>query len=144
MSDFVSGFWSYFIAIIALGGIAFCIWLLFSQRAWLKKTVAQAEDTGHVWDGNLTELNNPVPRWWTVMYLGLCVIALGLLSAVGYGPKRDVAENGAEAVELLEKSGRHCCLIVDLRMPRVSGAELIERAALFRSADDDPTRKLES
>lgn len=79
MSDFVSSFWSYFIAVIALGGIAFCIWLLFSQRAWLKKTVAQAEDTGHVWDGNLTELNNPVPRWWTVMYLGLCVIALGLL-----------------------------------------------------------------
>jgi cytochrome c oxidase cbb3-type subunit 3 len=79
MSDFVSSFWSYFIAVIALGGIIFCIWLLFSQRAWLKKTVAQVEDTGHVWDGDLTELNNPVPRWWTVMYLGLCAIALAVL-----------------------------------------------------------------
>ena len=79
MSDFVSGFWSYFIAIISLGGIAFCLWLLFSQRAWLKKTVDVAEDTGHVWDGNLTELNNPVPRWWTVFYMALCVVALALL-----------------------------------------------------------------
>ncbi|NGM87765.1 cytochrome-c oxidase, cbb3-type subunit III [Parapusillimonas sp. SGNA-6] len=79
MSDFVSSFWSYFIAVIALGGIVFSIWLLFSQRAWLKKTVAQVEDTGHVWDGDLTELNNPVPRWWTVMYLGLCAIALAVL-----------------------------------------------------------------
>ncbi|PLC54915.1 cytochrome-c oxidase, cbb3-type subunit III [Pollutimonas nitritireducens] len=79
MSDFVSSFWSYFIGVIALGGIGFCIWLLFSQRAWLKHDVKQVTDTGHVWDGDLTELNNPVPRWWTVMYLGLCGIALALL-----------------------------------------------------------------
>ena len=79
MSDFVSGFWSYFIAIISIGGIIFCLWLLFTQRAWLKKTVPQVEDTGHVWDGDLTELNTPVPRWWTVFYVGLCVIALGML-----------------------------------------------------------------
>lgn len=44
----------------------------------------------------------------------------------------DVAENGAEAVELLEKSGKHCCLIVDLRMPRIGGAELIARAGAVR------------
>lgn len=75
MSDFFSSFWSYFITAIAVGGIVFCVWLLFSQRAWLGKTVAQAEDTGHVWDGDLTELNNPVPRWWTVFYLLLCIAA---------------------------------------------------------------------
>ena len=79
MSDFDSSFWSYFIAIITLAGIVFCLWLLFTQRAWLGKTVEKAEDTGHVWDGNLTELNNPVPRWWTVFYVGLCVIGLGIL-----------------------------------------------------------------
>lgn len=79
MSDFVSDFWSYFIVIITLGGIAFCIWLLFSQRAWLGKRVPVAEDTGHVWDGDLTELNNPVPRWWTIFYLGLCIVALCIL-----------------------------------------------------------------
>lgn len=79
MSDFVHGFWSYYIAAIALGGIVWCVYLLFSQRAWLKKEVKEVENTGHVWDGDLTELNNPVPRWWTVMYLALCIFALGYL-----------------------------------------------------------------
>jgi len=79
MSDFVSSNWSWFIAIVALAGIAWCVWLLFSQRAWLKARVSQVEDTGHVWDGNLTELNHPVPRWWTVMYLALCAFGLAYL-----------------------------------------------------------------
>ena len=79
MSDFFSSFWSYYIGAIAIGGIVFCVALLFSQRAWLKKTVKTTENTGHVWDGDLTELNNPVPRWWTVMYLGLCVVAVVVL-----------------------------------------------------------------
>ena len=76
MSDFISGFWGYYIAVISLGGIAWCVYLLFSQRAWLKRNVEVVVDTGHVWDGDLTELNNPVPRWWTVMYLALCIFAL--------------------------------------------------------------------
>lgn len=76
MSDFFNSFWSYYISIIALGGIVWCVYLLYSQRAWLKKDIQQVEETGHVWDGDLTELNNPVPRWWSVMYLGLCIFAL--------------------------------------------------------------------
>lgn len=79
MSDFFSGIWGYYITAVALGGIIYCLILLFSQRAWLGKTVEEAENTGHVWDGDLTELNNPVPRWWTMMYLGLCVFGLAYL-----------------------------------------------------------------
>lgn len=79
MSDFVSGFWSVYIAVIALGGIIWCVYLLFSQRAWLKQGVTEVESTGHVWDGDLSELNSPVPRWWTVMYLLLCIFALAYL-----------------------------------------------------------------
>lgn len=98
MSDFVSGFWSYFIAIITLAGIVFCVWLLFTQRAWLGKTVEKAEDTGHVWDGNLTELNNPVPRWWTVFYVGLCVVALVILFLYpGLGTFKGVLDYSAAA-----------------------------------------------
>lgn len=78
MSDFDSSFWSYYITIITLGGVIFCVWLLFTQRAWLGKTIPNVEDTGHVWDQDLTELNYPVPRWWTIFYLILCAIALSL------------------------------------------------------------------
>lgn len=79
MNDFFNSGWGIWVASIAILGIVFCLWLLYTQRAWLKKDVAITEDTGHVWDGDLTELNNPVPRWWTVMYLLLCVVAVGYL-----------------------------------------------------------------
>ncbi|MCM2575157.1 cytochrome-c oxidase, cbb3-type subunit III [Achromobacter xylosoxidans] len=81
MSDFVSGFWGYFISIVAVGGVVFCVTLLYSQRRWLgaKPAGGQADDTGHVWDGDLTELNNPVPGWWTWMFLLACAVALGYL-----------------------------------------------------------------
>ena len=80
MSDFFSSFWGYYIAIIAVGGIIWCLWLLFSQRKWLiNKNPGVVEDTGHVWDGDLRELNNPVPRWWTYMYMMMCVVGLGYL-----------------------------------------------------------------
>jgi cytochrome c oxidase cbb3-type subunit 3 len=79
MSDFVDGFWGYYISSIALLGIAWCLWLIFSQRKWLGASTVKVEDTGHVWDGDLRELNNPVPRWWTIMYVSMCVFGLGYL-----------------------------------------------------------------
>ncbi|OZI18853.1 cytochrome-c oxidase, cbb3-type subunit III [Bordetella genomosp. 9] len=106
MSDFTTPFWGYFVGIIAMVGIVWCLWLLYTQRRWLGRSNApprrasgllppegallprggpaakdayQPADTGHVWDGDLTELNNPVPRWWTVMYLLMCLFAVGYL-----------------------------------------------------------------
>ena len=80
MSDFDSGFWSWWIAGVALIGIVWCIWLLNSQKKYLKNSKEEeVTDTGHVWDGDLRELNNPIPRWWIVMYLGFCAFGLGYL-----------------------------------------------------------------
>jgi cytochrome c oxidase cbb3-type subunit III len=80
MSDFISEFWSVFIAVIAVVGIIWCVWLLNTQRKFLQNyKEEEVSDTGHVWDQDLRELNNPVPRWWTYMYLLLCVFGLGYL-----------------------------------------------------------------
>jgi cytochrome c oxidase cbb3-type subunit 3 len=79
MSDFISDFWSYYIAAIALIGIVWCVWLLFSQRK-MPKGVSTTDDTGHVWDGDLRELNNPLPRWWMWMFLLACIFGLGYLA----------------------------------------------------------------
>lgn len=78
MSDFLSPAWGYYIAAASLAGIAACLWLLFSQRKVLAAPAATSgpSDTGHVWDEDLRELNNPLPRWWVWMFLGGCVIAL--------------------------------------------------------------------
>jgi cytochrome c oxidase cbb3-type subunit 3 len=78
MSDFFNHGWSNYIALVSLVGIVWCIWLLFSQRK--AKVVHTADgavaDTGHVWDGNLRELNNPLPRWWMWMFLLSCIFGL--------------------------------------------------------------------
>ena len=78
MSDFFSNGWSNYIALVSLVGIVWCIWLLFSQRK--AKVIHTADgavaDTGHVWDGDLRELNNPLPRWWMWMFLLSCIFAL--------------------------------------------------------------------
>jgi cytochrome c oxidase cbb3-type subunit 3 len=78
MSDFLSSGWSLYIALVTLAGIVWCIWLLFTQR---KTNVILADDgavadTGHVWDEDLRELNNPLPRWWMWMFLMACIFAL--------------------------------------------------------------------
>ncbi len=78
MSDFFNSGWSNYIALVSLVGIVWCIWLLFSQRK--TKVVHTADgavaDTGHVWDGDLRELNNPLPRWWMWMFLLSCIFGL--------------------------------------------------------------------
>jgi cytochrome c oxidase cbb3-type subunit 3 len=78
MSDFTSNFWSLYVAGIALVGIVACLLLLyFSGKA--KAMTAHDNTTGHVWDGDLREMNNPLPRWWVGLFLITIVFSLGYL-----------------------------------------------------------------
>lgn len=81
MSDFVHNFWSIFVIVLTLGGILFCALLLFFTG---RKKVVSAEDstTGHVWDGDLRELNNPLPRWW--VWLFVITVIFGIVYLVAY------------------------------------------------------------
>jgi cytochrome c oxidase cbb3-type subunit 3 len=78
MSDFLGAGWSAYIALVTLVGIVWCIWLLLSQRKTkvTLKPDGDVADTGHVWDGDLRELNNPLPRWWMWMFLISCIFGL--------------------------------------------------------------------
>ena len=79
MSDFTSNFWSWYVAGIALVGILACLLLLyFSGKA--KAMTANDNTTGHVWDGDLREMNNPLPRWWVGLFLITIVFSLGYLA----------------------------------------------------------------
>lgn len=73
MSDFTSGFWSFYVTAIAVFGVVFCIVVLAANR----KMSASAADgtTGHVWDGDLREMNNPMPRWWVYMFVFTIIFA---------------------------------------------------------------------
>jgi len=71
MSDFTSEFWNWFVGLITVLSIAGCAILLWSQSRYkvtLDENGAPRKTTGHVWDGDLTELNTPMPRWWMGMF----------------------------------------------------------------------------
>jgi cytochrome c oxidase cbb3-type subunit III len=72
---------SIFIVALTLANIFACLWLLW----WTARNRGDATQpdgvpakTGHVWDGDLEEYNNPLPRWW----LGLFILTV--LFGVGY------------------------------------------------------------
>ena len=79
MSDFNSGFWSLYITVITLVSILACgvlLWRLSTKRA---PGGQKAGVMGHVWDENLEEYNNPLPRWWMWLFYITIVFSLGYL-----------------------------------------------------------------
>ena len=70
MSDFTSVFWDYFIAVITVVSVIGCGVFLWSQSKRRVKVGAGTEPdtTGHVWDGDLQEFHNPLPRWWMWLF----------------------------------------------------------------------------
>lgn len=74
MSDFVSSFWSWYVAVLALVAILACVALLRSQRA--KPAAGAPQLHGHTWDEDLAEYNNPLPRWWMWLFYLTIVFAL--------------------------------------------------------------------
>ncbi|WP_287965300.1 MULTISPECIES: cytochrome-c oxidase, cbb3-type subunit III [Diaphorobacter] len=80
MSDFTSNFWSFYVAGITIIGIVACGLLLWITSR--KKVEATADNTtGHVWDEDLTEMNNPMPRWWMWLFIITLVFGAGYLAA---------------------------------------------------------------
>ena len=80
MSDFTSGFWSFYVAGLTLVSIIACLVLLWISGT-TKAATLQDNTTGHVWDGDLREMNNPLPKWWVYLFVITVVFALvyGLL-----------------------------------------------------------------
>ena len=70
MADFIHSFWSWFVAVPTIAGLVYCIIILQSNHSLQNEETADqdVETTGHVWDEDLVELNNPLPRWWLNMF----------------------------------------------------------------------------
>jgi cytochrome c oxidase cbb3-type subunit 3 len=80
MNDFMSDPWNWFITLPTLIGIAGCAWLLVAmgKRRVKQGQTGSAKSTGHIWDETLSELNNPLPRWWVALF------AISILFSLGY------------------------------------------------------------
>ena len=75
MSDFTSNFWSIYVAGITLVSILACALLLWLTSK-VKAPTTEDNTTGHVWDGDLREMNNPLPRWWVWLFIITIVFSL--------------------------------------------------------------------
>jgi cytochrome c oxidase cbb3-type subunit 3 len=87
MSDFFSGGWSLYIATATIAGLVACLALLIIAAR--RRVMAGDNTTGHVWDEDLRELNNPLPRWWMWLFVLTVVFSgayLALYPGLGSAP----------------------------------------------------------
>jgi cytochrome c oxidase cbb3-type subunit 3 len=73
MSDFFNSGWSIFIASATVIGLLGCLWLLWVASK--RQPMAADNSTGHVFDEDLVEMNNPLPRWWMVLFILTVIFA---------------------------------------------------------------------
>ena len=81
MADFTSGFWSWYVIVGVVGGIAGMFWL----NRWMSvgprpRAGEKVKTMGHVWDEDLQELNNPLPRWWLNLFYVTLFFGVGYLA----------------------------------------------------------------
>ena len=85
MGSFSDPFWNLFIIVCTLGGI---VWLYLLTIASMRARgpaatkSAEAGTTRHVWDEDLTELDNPLPRWWVILFFA--TLAFGVVYLMLY------------------------------------------------------------
>lgn len=90
VANFQGGFWNLFLVLVTLasiGGLA--IFVFVQSKGKAPAPGSNAQTTGHVWDGDLQELNNPLPAWWRNMfYITLVFAALYLMFYPGFGSNK--------------------------------------------------------
>lgn len=68
MSDFTNEFWHLYVAGLTIISIIACVVLLWVSGT-TKVSPSSDNTTGHVWDEDLREMNNPLPRWWVYLFI---------------------------------------------------------------------------
>jgi len=95
--------WSIFVLVVAVANLIGIGWLmLWSSRM----NTGEGKTTGHVWDGDVVEGNNPLPRWWlrlfwiTIVFSIVFSVAypsIGDFSLLGWSQQSQYDEEIAEA-----------------------------------------------
>jgi cytochrome c oxidase cbb3-type subunit 3 len=103
MSDFTSNFWSLYVGGITLVSIVACLILLWATGK-AKAMTANDNTTGHIWDGDLREMNNPLPRWWVYLFIITIVFSFAYLAMYpglgSYGGQLGWTSTGQHTAEM--------------------------------------------
>ena len=73
----MSTFWSLYVALLTLGTLLALTWLIFATRKGQRPDNTD-QTVGHSFDG-IEEYDNPLPRWWFLLFVGTLVFAVGYL-----------------------------------------------------------------
>lgn len=102
------------VTVVTLLNIALLMVLLAGMRRRPGESGNTTETTGHVWDEDLRELNNPLPRWWLWLFVLTVIFGLAYLviypglgnyaGTAGWSSERQHAEQSAVAEEVLERT----------------------------------------
>ncbi len=123
MADFISGFWNIYVMVLVLLSILFCVFVLVSNMT--KRKEGPVELHGHVWDENLAEYNNPLPRWWLYLFWITIVFAIVYLAIYpGFGSMNEnrgqVSQYQAEMKMADEKYGPIFARYKDMELTAVA------------------------
>lgn len=75
----MSNAWSLYVIVLVVLNIGGCAWLLW-WTARRRPGDPAPEETSHVWDGDITEYNKPLPRWWINMFYLTIAFSIGYLA----------------------------------------------------------------
>jgi len=77
--------WSLYVITLVVLNVVGCAWLLWANRSVQIDPQEKGESTGHDFDG-IEELNNPLPAWWTWLFvLTIVWSAVYLVLYPGFG-----------------------------------------------------------
>lgn len=77
---------SVIVAVVTSLNVIACAWLIWWTARKRPNEAALGEVTDHVWDGDLRERNNPMPRWWLILFflsIAYCFVYFLLYPALG-------------------------------------------------------------
>ena len=68
----MTSFWSWYITLLTLGSLVALLWLIFATRKSEQSKGITDQTMGHSFDG-IEEYDNPLPRWWFLLFVGTIV-----------------------------------------------------------------------
>jgi cytochrome c oxidase cbb3-type subunit III len=74
----MSTFWSWYITLLTSCTIIALLWLVFATRKSETHKSETSQTMGHSFDG-IEEYDNPLPKWWFMLFVGTIIFAVGYL-----------------------------------------------------------------
>lgn len=129
----MSSFWSWFIIILTAVSIAASVWLMYANT---KQAPGEADTTGHKWDGDLEEYNNPLPRWWLILFyltvafsIAYLVLYPGMGSFAGTKGWSQVGQYEAQMTDAEARYAAFYARFSDMELAAIAAEEEAMRAA---------------